>query len=106
MYPSMQADQAQGGPPPELLAQLMGGLGSGGGAPQQDQQPDGDAAIDHLRQAIEHAQAALQLEPDDADSQMLAKVVQGLYQILAQRQKEHEQLLGGSNIRALSRSAA
>lgn len=62
-----------------------------GPPPQQDVSP-----LDHLRQAIEHAQAALVGEPDDADSQMLAKVVQGLYQILAQRQKEEQQVLGSS----------
>ena len=101
-------DQGQG-PPPELLAQLMGGMGASGGMPPQgmgeEQEPQGEmTTVEHLRIAIEHAQAALVAEPDDADSQALAKVVQGLYAIFAQRQKEQEQLLGGGNIRALSRT--
>ena len=83
-----------GGPPPGF-----GGMPMGEGPPPQQQ----ESAVDHLRQAIEHAQAALTSEPDDADSQALAKVIQGLYAILAQRQKEQEGLLGGGNVRALSR---
>ena len=94
------------GPPPELMAQLMGGAGAGG-IPQEGMEPQGQEAesvVDHLRQSIEHAQAALQMEPDDADSQSLTMVLKGLYQILANRQKEQEQLLGGGNLRALSRA--
>ena len=83
-----------GGPPPGF-----GGMPMGEGPPP----PQQESAVDHLRQAIEHAQAALTSEPDDADSQALAKVIQGLYAILAQRQKEQEGLLGGGNVRALSR---
>ena len=92
-----------GGLPPELAA-LLGGGGAGlpGGAPPE-QPPEMDP-IEHLRQAIQHAQAALVAEPDDMDSQSLAKVVQGLYAILANRQKEQEQLLGGGNLRGLARS--
>lgn len=65
--------------------------------PQANMQPPQDqemSAADHLRLAIEHAQAALVGEPDDVDSQSLAKVVQGLYAILAARQKETQQTLG------------
>lgn len=87
--------------PPEMMgggpAEMMMGGGEPGPGPQQM------PALEHLRIAIEHAQAALQAEPDDADSQALAKIVQGLYAILANRQKEHQQLLGGGNLRALSR---
>ncbi len=101
--------QEQAAPPPELMAMLGGGGGAPSGPPpEQDLGPEPApqaSAVDHLRQAIEHAQAALQLEPDDADSQNLAKVVQGLYAILAGRQKEHESLMGGGNMRALSRAS-
>lgn len=93
-----------GGMPPELLAQLMGGAGAGGQVPPPEPEPEADP-IEHLRQAIKHAEAALVAEPDDADSQALAKVVQGLYAILAQRQKEHDALMGGGNLRALRRTA-
>ena len=84
------------GPPPGF-----GGMPMGEGPPPPP--PQQESAVDHLRQAIEHAQAALTSEPDDADSQALAKVIQGLYAILAQRKKEQEGLLGGGNVRALSR---
>lgn len=94
-------DQQQG-PPPELLAALMGGAGAGQAAPPDQEQQM--SSVDHLRAAIEHAQAALVGEPDDADSQALAKAVQGLYQILASRQKEQDSLVGG-NQRALRRAA-
>ncbi len=52
--------------------------------------------MEHLRAAIEHAQAALVAEPDDVDSQQLAAVVKGLYQILANRQKQTDQAMGGN----------
>lgn len=93
----------EGGPPPELLAQLMGGAGAGAGPPPEPEAPPEMSPLDHLRQAIEHAQAALVGEPDDADSQALSKVLTGLYAIFANRQKEQESLLGGGNLRALSR---
>ncbi|MBI3936398.1 MAG: hypothetical protein HY323_05430 [Betaproteobacteria bacterium] len=62
--------------------------------------------VEHLRAAIEHAQAALISEPDDQDSQMLAKIVQGLYQILAGRQAADDRAGGGSpdQLRALRRA--
>ena len=91
-----------GGPPPMAGPPPgFGGMPMGEGPPPPP--PQQESAVDHLRQAIEHAQAALTSEPDDADSQALAKVIQGLYAILAQRQKEQEGLLGGGNVRALSR---
>jgi len=97
------APQAAGqGMPPELAQLLMSGAGAGdaqapGPAPTPDQNPakaDGVDPLEHLRAAIEHAQAALVSEPDDQDSQALAKLVSGLYQILANRQKEQDQALG------------
>lgn len=61
--------------------------------------------IEHLRSAIEHAQAALVAEPDDADSQALSKVVAGLYQILAARQKDSDATMGNPTLlRTLRRS--
>ena len=97
MFGQMQ-DQMSGMAPPgmdQMMAQ---------GPPQGPQGPPEEDPLEHLRQAIEHAQAALQSEPDDADSQALAKVIQGLYAILANRQKEQEQLMGGGNLKALSRA--
>lgn len=81
--------------PPELAA-LMGGEPA-----EQELSP-----ADHLRAAIEHAQAALVDEPDDADSQALAKVVQALYQILSSRQDAEAQAMGGNpkQMRAMRRS--
>lgn len=71
--------------------------------------PDTDnpnlSAVDHLRQAIEHAQQALQMEPDDKDSQDLSGVLQKLYAILAARQSEQDKMLGGGNLRAIRRGA-
>ena len=103
----------EGGMPPELLAMLSGGMQEGmpppsmgpqGPPPPPEEEEDVDP-LEHLRLAIEHAQAALVAEPDDADSQQLSKVISGLYQILAQRQKEQDQLMGGGNLRALRRTA-
>jgi hypothetical protein len=82
------------GPPPPV-GPPQGGPGAGG-----------SAVIDHLRQAIDHAQAALNAEPDDVDSQNLAKIVQGLYAILAGRQKEQESAMGMTPaLKLLSRGA-
>lgn len=105
MMPMMPQAAPEQGPPPELLAQLMGGAGAGApmGPPEPEPEPE-MGPLDHLRQAIEHAQAALVDEPDDADSQALSKVIAGLYQILAQRQKEQDSLMGGNNMRALRRT--
>ena len=92
-------------PDPARMQQMMQELQQGGGQPQA---PPEDAPLDpleHLRAAIEHAQAALVAEPDDADSEGLAKVVQGLYRILAQRQKESDGALGNPALmRTLRRS--
>ena len=57
----------------------------------------GMSAADHIRAAIEHAQAALVGEPNDADSQTLALIVQKLYQIFAARQKQQDQTMGNPN---------
>lgn len=78
------SDMAFGGAPAGPAPAAPQGPGGGGGG----------AVLDHLRQAIEHAQAALQAEPDDVDSQQLAKIVQGLYAVLAGRQKEQESAMG------------
>lgn len=106
----MQQPPQQQGPPPEMLAALMGGAGGGMGDPGMGMPPEPEpepemSPIDHLRQAIEHAQAALVAEPDDVDSQNLAAAVKQLYAILASRQKEHESLMGGGNLKALSRAS-
>ena len=79
-----------GGPPPEAMG------------PQEPPQGEMDP-LSHLRIAIEHAQAAQVMEPDDADSQMLAKLVSGLYQILANRQKESDQALGNPGLARMLR---
>lgn len=85
--------------PPELM-QLLGG-----GAPEEEAAPDLSPA-DHLRAAIEHAQAALVDEPDDADSQQLAAVVKSLYSILSGRQDAEDRAAGGDpkQMRVLRRS--
>lgn len=71
----------------------------------------GDASmspLDHLRSAIEHSQAALLAEPDDADSRELAKLVQGLYAIVAARQEDSDRAQGGDpkQMRLLRRASA
>lgn len=81
---------------------MMNMMGGGGGMPAtpdaamsqpQVGQPQ-MSPVDHLRAAIEHAQAALVGEPNDGDSQQLAKAVQGLYAILTARQKESDSVMG------------
>ena len=68
--------------------------------------PDLDP-VEHLRAAIQHAEAAQVSEPDDADSQQLAKLVAGLYAILAARQKQTDQMMGNPTLlRTLRRSGA
>lgn len=100
-YPSSQA-------PPDLSGPLMAGPGPGAGpAPMGQESPEGMSPAEHLRLAIEHAQAALVGEPDDTDSQTLSRVIQGLYSILASRQKETQQVLGNAaNQRVISRGQA
>lgn len=71
-----------------------------------DEEPELDA-VGHLRAAIEHAQAALVSEQDDEDSQVLSKLISGLYQIEARRKKESRQTLGNPTLlRMLRRSGA
>lgn len=83
-----------GGPDPMMGGgqQMMGG-GGGGSDPR-------------LRDAIELLQQVLTSEPDDQDSQALAQIVKELYAILATRQKEQTQAMGGnpSVMRALGRA--
>lgn len=86
-----------GGLDPATLETMMGQ-----GPPQAPPAPEMDP-LAHLRQAIEHAQAALIAEPDDADSQALSKLVSGLYQILANRQKEQDTALGNPSLQSLLR---
>ena len=78
---------------------------AGAAGAMEQQWGTGMDPLEHLRAAIEHAQAALVMEPDDIDSQLLSKVVSGLYQILANRQKEQDQALGNPGLmRTLRRS--
>jgi isopentenyl phosphate kinase len=57
-------------------------------------QEGGGGAVEHLRQAIEHAQMAMQGEEDDQFSSEIAKAVQTLYKIMATLQKEGEAAMG------------
>ncbi len=87
------------GLPPELAGALLasgGGFGEPVGPPDVPPAGTGMNPVEHLRASIEHAQAALVAEPDDKDSQKLAQVIQGLYSILADRQKNSDQALGGN----------
>lgn len=58
----------------------------------------GASPEDHLRIALEHLQAALVQEPDDADSATLAKVAAQLYAIFQSRQKEQDSMLGNPGL--------
>ena len=57
-------------------------------------EPQQVSPVEHLRLAIEHAQASMVGEPSDGDSQTIAKVIQALYSILATRQKQTQQVMG------------
>jgi hypothetical protein len=85
----------------EIPPELMGALQS-----EEPEEEEELSPVDHLRQAIEHAQAALTSEPDDADSAQLAKIVQGLYGILSQRQDMEDRAAGGDpkQLRTLRRA--
>jgi hypothetical protein len=85
-----------GGLPPELLAALQGGGPGVDQGPPSPAHGDGIDSTEHLRLAIEHAQAALVAEPDDQDSQTLSKAVSMLYGILSNRQKQQDQAMGGN----------
>lgn len=108
----------QGGAPPDPSAQMPPGLmdalmaSGGGGAdpasgpgdpaggpygpdPGSPSQGDGINPTEHLRMAIEHAQAALVGEPSDPDSAKLSDILKGLYGILADRQKQQQTMLAG-----------
>jgi hypothetical protein len=95
------------GLPPEI-AQAMETLMAGQGAPAGPEgapaappsEPDGDL----LRQAIKLLEQAVSAEPDDVDSQKLAAALKTLYDVAAARQKEDQGLMGGGNMRALSRA--
>jgi hypothetical protein len=95
---SMMAPE-EPGVPPELMQML-------GGAPPEEEAAPELSPADHLRAAIEHAQAALVDEPDDADSQQLAAVVKSLYAILSGRQDAEDRASGGDpkQMRVLRRS--
>lgn len=97
----MMPDPAMlGGPPPMGDPTMMGAPPLP--APEEEEELD---PVEHLRSAIEHAQAALVSEPDDADSQALSKVVSSLYQILAARQKDSDATMGNPTLlRTLRRS--
>lgn len=86
----------------QMMQPPMAGPPGMAGPPQGGQPPD---TVELLRAALSYAQAALEAEPDDVDSQQLARVIQGLYQILASRQKEQEAALGVSPaIKSLARA--
>lgn len=48
-----------------------------------------------FKNAIQLLEGVLHHEPDDVDSAELAKILQGLYRLLANRQKEMDDSLGG-----------
>ncbi|MFA5053003.1 MAG: hypothetical protein WC565_03025 [Parcubacteria group bacterium] len=82
----------------EALMEMMapqGGYAAPAPEPAAPPQSQGMSAEDHLKVGIEHLQAALQMEPDDQDSQALAGTVQRLYAILAGRQKEQDGAMAG-----------
>lgn len=106
MIDAPQATAPEGGIPPELAQLLMGGAGAGEAAPPEPNPAKADNVdpLEHLRASIEHAQAALVSEPDDQDSQLLSKLISGLYQILANRQKEQQAAMGTTPaMKAMSR---
>jgi hypothetical protein len=61
---------------------------------------------EHLQNAIDEAQAALQAEPDSGHSAKLAKVVQELYAIQADQQDSHMSAMGAEpkKMRAMHRA--
>lgn len=72
--------------------------------PTPDQGGTGMSPEDHLRAAVEHLQAAQVTEPDDADSQTIAKCAAAIYAIFSSRQKEQDGMLGNPGVaRALRR---
>jgi hypothetical protein len=95
----MMPDPAMmGGPPPPMMTETP---------PSAEEPSELSSPVEHLRMAIQHAQAALVGEEDDADSQALSKLVSGLYQILAARQKDSDQTMGNpSLLRTLRRSGS
>lgn len=96
MIDAPQANTAGADPgiPPELLALLSGGAGQAEEPDQGGGGTDPDAALEKLRAAIEEAQQAQQLEPDDQHSKQIAAAIKLMYDILAQIQKDHDQTLG------------
>ena len=84
--------------PPPGLAELFGG---GGGPPDTIQVSPGggmgeeESDEDLVRTAIEALEEAMHNESDDADSAVLAKVVQELYKLTAGQQDAAIQAMGG-----------
>ena len=80
---------------------------SGGGQGPQDTGGPADSAAQHLQDAIDSAQAALQGEPDSAISAKLAKIVQELYAVQADAQDSHISAMGGNpkDMRAMHRAS-
>ena len=79
----------------------------GGGNGPQDTGGPADTAAQHLQDAIDSAQAALQGEPDSAISAKLAKIVQELYAVQADAQDSHISAMGGNpkDMRAMHRAS-
>jgi len=81
-----------------MMAAMLGGQAGPGGQAEPAQDTGMDPGMDtgkSLRVALMHIQSALQDEPDDEDSQKLAKVAADLYALLVGRQKEADDALQG-----------
>ena len=80
-----------------------------GAPPQMEEQGGGEPGVPGItdprfKEAISILESVLQGEPDEADSAALAGTIKDLYKLLADRQKEQDEMMGGKiSPRALRR---
>lgn len=94
MPPEMFGPQQAQGPPPEMLAQLMGGAGAG--APMQpEQEAGGGSASDILRSILDLADAYRQQEKTEQNILMMEQARTLIQKILANEEADGESLMQG-----------
>lgn len=107
-------EQAQAGPPPDLLAMLGGGMAppmgdpmAGGpppGPPPGPEPPSDPAGI--LKQMLDLSKAYMDVEQDDEDKAAIASILSKIQTLFAKQQREADAALGVSGPQKFMRRQA